>query len=534
MSASQGLLLRADLPTAPGAASSPEHFDVLIVGAGISGIGAAYHLGTRCPRRSYAILEARECIGGTWDLFRYPGIRSDSDMYTLGYSFRPWTEPKAIADGPAILAYLRETARACGIERSIRFRHAVRRAAWSSQSARWTVEVERGEAREGVRFTCNFLFVCAGYYDYEQGYAPAFPGAERFAGRIVHPQRWTEDVEWAGKRVVVIGSGATAVTLVPSLAEDAAHVTMLQRSPTYIVAMPDRDRIADALRRFLPARLAYALTRWKNVGMGILVYQLCQRRPERARRMLLRGVRRALGPGFDVERHFTPSYDPWDQRLCLDPNGAFFEAIRARRVSVVTDTIECFTQTGIRLASGAELPADLIVTATGLVMKFLGGLEVSVDGARVELPKTLAYKGTMLSGVPNLAMAVGYTNASWTLKCDLSGEYVCRLLNHMEARGFQQCRPELSDPSVTAEPLIGLRSGYVERARSLFPKQGSKRPWRLHQNYLLDRLTLGHGRVDDGVMRFSRAASAAETPEPVSGGPQARRAGEPTRSRHEV
>jgi cation diffusion facilitator CzcD-associated flavoprotein CzcO len=437
-------------------------------------------------------------------------------MYTLGYSFRPWTEPKAIADGPAILAYLQETARAYGIDRSIRFHHGVRRASWSSESARWTVEVERGEAQEKLRFTCNFLFMCAGYYDYEQGYAPAFPGAERFAGRIVHPQRWTEDVEWAGKRVVVIGSGATAVTLVPSLAQRAAHVTMLQRSPTYIVAMPDRDRIANALRRVLPERTAYALTRWKNVAIGILLYQLCQRRPSLAKRMLLRGVRRALGPDFDVERHFSPAYKPWDQRLCLDPNGEFFEAIRAGRVSVVTDTIERFTETGIRLSSGAGLPADLIVTATGLNMKFLGGLEVSVDGARVELPKTLAYKGMMLSGVPNLAMAVGYTNASWTLKCDLTCEYVCRLLNHMEAHGWQQCRPVLSDPSVVGEPLIGLSSGYVQRARSLFPMQGSKRPWRLHQNYLLDRIALGHERVDDGVMRFSRAAPAAEAPEPAA------------------
>jgi cation diffusion facilitator CzcD-associated flavoprotein CzcO len=491
---------------------SPEHFDVLIVGAGISGIGAGFHLQTRCPGRSYAILEGRETLGGTWDLFRYPGIRSDSDMYTLGYSFRPWTEPKSIADGPAILAYLQETARAYGIDRRIRFRHGVKRAAWSSESARWTLEVERGEAREPVRFTCDFLFVCAGYYDYEQGYTPEFPGAERFAGRIVHPQRWSEDVEWAGKRVVVIGSGATAVTLVPSLAKRAAHVTMLQRSPTWIVAMPDRDPIANALRRLLPEKLAYAVTRWKNVGMGILLYQLCQRRPELAKRMLLRGVRRALGPDFDVERHFTPAYDPWDQRLCLDPNGDFFEAIRAGRVSVVTDRIARFTETGIRLASGADLPADLIVTATGLEMKFLGGLEVVVDGARVDLSRTLAYKGMMLSGVPNLAMAVGYTNASWTLKCDLTCEYVCRLLNHMEWHGFQQCRPELSDPSVAPEPLIGLRAGYVERARHRFPSQGSKRPWRLHQNYLLDRLALGLGRVDDGVMKFSRAASAAGEP----------------------
>ena len=485
---------------------SPEHFDVLIVGAGISGIGAAHHLQANCPTRTFAILEGRERIGGTWDLFRYPGIRSDSDMYTLGYSFRPWTSPKAIADGPAILDYLHETARASGSDRRIRFRHVVKRAAWSSESARWEVEVERGESREAVRFTCGFLFVCAGYYDYEQGYTPEFPDAERFAGQIVHPQKWSEDVDWAGKRVVVIGSGATAVTLVPALSKRAAHVTMLQRSPTYIVSLPEEDRLANALRRFLPARLAYALTRAKNVLLGTLVYQFCRRWPERARRMILRGVREALGPGHDVERHFSPSYAPWDQRLCLVPDGDLFEAIRAGRVSVVTDRIERFTETGIRLRSGTELPAELIVTATGLNMKFLGGLALSVDGVEVELPKTTAYKGMLLSGVPNLAMAVGYTNASWTLKCDLTCAYVCRLLNHMTAHGFDSCRPELTDPSVASEPLIGLSSGYVERARALFPTQGSRRPWRLHQNYLLDWLALGLGRVDDGVMKFSRAA----------------------------
>jgi cation diffusion facilitator CzcD-associated flavoprotein CzcO len=489
---------------------STEHFDVLIVGAGISGIGAGYHLQKNCPGRSYAILEGRDCSGGTWDLFRYPGIRSDSDMYTLGYSFRPWTSPKAIADGPAILAYLNETARAYGIDRKIRFRHVVSRAAWSSETARWTVEVERGEAREPVQLSCSFLFMCSGYYDYEQGYTPEFPGAERFAGRIVHPQHWSDDVEYKGKRVVVIGSGATAVTLVPNLAKTAAHVTMLQRSPTWIASMPDEDRIANALRRRLPARLAYALTRWKNVLLGMFFYQLCQRAPKLARRMILAGVRQALGPGYDVERHFSPSYNPWDQRFCLVPNGDLFEAIVQKRVSVVTDAIERFTETGIRLASGAELLADLIVTATGLRMKFLGGLELSVDGARVECPETLTYKGMMLEGVPNLAMAVGYTNASWTLKCDLSCEYVCRLLNHMEKHGYAQCRPERGDADVPLEPFIGLTSGYIQRARHLFPKQGAKRPWKLYQNYALDLLALGYGRLEDGVMRFSRAAPAVE------------------------
>ena len=486
---------------------SIEHFDVLVVGAGISGIGAGYHLKTSCPGRSYAILEGRDAIGGTWDLFRYPGIRSDSDMYTLGYSFRPWTSPKAIADGPAILAYLNETACAHGIDRRIRFRHLVKRASWSSETARWTVEVERGETHELVRFTCGFLFACGGYYDYERGYTPHFPGAERFAGRIVHPQQWSDDVDYEGKRVVVIGSGATAVTLVPSLAQRAAHVTMLQRSPTYVASLPEEDRVANALRRLLPARLAYALARWKNVLLGMFFYQLCQRAPALAKRSILAGVRAALGPGYDVERHFSPSYKPWDQRFCLAPNGDFFAAIREGRASVVTDRIECFTERGVRLASGAELPADLIVTATGLQMKFLGGLELAVDGRRVDPARGLTYKGMMLEGVPNLAMAVGYTNASWTLKCDLTCAYVCRLLNHMASHGYVECRPERNDAKLEEAPLIGLSAGYVQRAQHLFPKQGSKTPWKLHQNYALDLLALRYGRLEDGVMRFSRPAA---------------------------
>jgi cation diffusion facilitator CzcD-associated flavoprotein CzcO len=496
---------------------SLEHFDVLIVGAGISGIGAAYHLQDKSPSRSYAILEGRGAIGGTWDLFRYPGIRSDSDMYTLGYSFKPWTNAKAIADGPAILAYLEETARENGIDRKIRFRHLVKRAAWSSGTARWTVEAERGEARELVRFTCSFLFVCSGYYDYAGGYAPEFPGAARFAGRVVHPQKWTSDIDYAGKRVVVIGSGATAVTLVPSLAEKAAHVTMLQRSPTYIVAMPDVDAIASAFQRWLPARLAYSLTRWKNVVLGMLLFQFCKRAPERAKRLFIGGVRQALGASVDVTRHFTPKYGPWDQRLCLVPNGDLFAAIRAGRASVVTDQIETFTEAGIRLASGTELPADLIVSATGLNLKFLGGMQLSVDGKRVDPAQGMTYRGMMLSGLPNLAWSFGYTNASWTLKCDLTCEYVCRLLNYMEKHGHQVCRPELNDPEVHEEELLNLNSGYIQRSKHLFPRQGSKLPWKLYQNYALDTLLIGFGRMDDGAMQFSRAAPrAAETSAPVA------------------
>jgi cation diffusion facilitator CzcD-associated flavoprotein CzcO len=484
-----------------------EHFDVLIVGAGLSGIGAAYHLQDKCPRRSYAILEGRGAIGGTWDLFRYPGIRSDSDMYTLGYKFKPWTNPKAIADGPSILAYVNETARENGIDRHIRFGHWVKRASWSSETARWTVEAERGERREPVRFTCNFLFMCSGYYDYEHGYTPEFAGREDFRGRIVHPQQWPDDLDYAGKRVVVIGSGATAVTLVPAMAESAGHVTMLQRSPTYMGSAPDQDALANWLRRWLPERTAYAITRWKNIVGGMLLFQFCTRMPERAKRFLLSGVRKELGADYDVAKHFTPTYDPWDQRLCLVPNADLFRAMRAGRASVVTDHIDRFTATGIRLKSGEELPADLIVTATGLSLKFLGGMQVTVDGERVEPAQRMTYRGMMLRDVPNLAWAFGYTNASWTLRADLNCEYVCRLLNHMAEHGHTIARPELHDPEVKEETWMNLSSGYVQRAAHLLPKQGSKLPWKLFQNYALDLAMIGFARIDDGTMRFARAAA---------------------------
>jgi len=484
--------------------SALEHFDVLIVGAGLSGIGAAYHLQDKCPRRSYALLEGRGAIGGTWDLFRYPGIRSDSDMHTLGYKFKPWTNPKAIADGPSILEYVKETAREHGIDRHIRFGHWVKRASWSSEAARWTVEIERGESRELVRLSCNFLFMCSGYYDYENGYTPEFAGRGDFRGQIVHPQQWTEEIAYAGKRVVVIGSGATAVTLVPAMAETAAHVTMLQRSPTYIVSQPDQDGIANALRRWLPERLAYGISRWKNILLGIVLFQFCKRWPERAKRLFIGGVRKELGPQFDVEKHFTPSYGPWDQRLCLVPNSDLFAAMRAGRASVVTDQIDRFTESGIRLKSGAELAAELIVTATGLNLKFLGGMQVSVDGERVDPAQSMTYRGMMLRGVPNLAWAFGYTNASWTLRADLNCEYVCRLLNHMEQRGWLEARPELNDPEVKEEGWMNLSSGYVQRSIHLFPKQGSKLPWKLYQNYALDLAMIGFGRIDDGALQFSR------------------------------
>jgi cation diffusion facilitator CzcD-associated flavoprotein CzcO len=482
---------------------STEHVDVLIVGAGISGIGAGYHLQTSCPDRTYAILEARDSIGGTWDLFRYPGIRSDSDMYTLGYSFRPWTDPKAIADGPAILSYVRETARVYGIDQKIRFGHRVKRASWSTPDARWTVEVERGPSQELAVITCSFLFMCSGYYDYSAGYLPEFPGKGRFSGRVVHPQKWTDDIDYAGKRVIVIGSGATAVTLVPAMAETAAHVTMLQRSPTYVVARPAEDGLANRMRSRLPPRVAYGISRWKNVALGMFFYSLSKRAPMRIKKLLLQGVKMQLGPDYDVEKHFTPRYNPWDQRMCLVPDGDLFRVIREGRATVVTDHIETFTERGIKLLSGQELEADLIVTATGLNLVVLGDVQFTVDGRLVDMSKTMNYKGMMFSDVPNLASAFGYTNASWTLKCDLTCAYVCRLLNHMKKTGQRQCTPRKIDPSITEEPFADFTSGYVQRAVARFPKQGSRRPWRLYQNYALDLLALKYSGLRDPAMEFT-------------------------------
>jgi monooxygenase len=492
-----------------------EHVDVLIVGAGLSGIGAACHLQANCPGKSYAILEARDRTGGTWDLFKYPGIRSDSDMYTLGYSFRPWTQAKSIADGSSILDYIRQTASEHGVDEKIRFDHRALRAEWSTDDARWSVEVARGEQGESVTLSCNFLFLCSGYYRYDEGYTPEFPGSERFAGHIMHPQHWDDEVDYAGKRVVVIGSGATAVTLVPSMAESATHVTMLQRSPSYIVSLPAEDPVAKLLRRFLPAKVAYPIMRWKNVLLTMLSFQLSRRRPQAMKALVRKGLERQLPPGYDIDIHFKPSYNPWDQRLCLVPNGDLFEAISDGRASVVTDHIETFTETGLRLASGAELEADVIVTATGLNLVALGGLQFSVDGHDVVLADTMSYKGMMLSGVPNMAFAVGYTNASWTLKCDLTCEYVCRLINHMDEAGVRQCTPN-RDPRVSERPFIDFSSGYVQRSIEQFPKQGSKAPWRLHQNYPMDIVNLRFGSVDDGVMEFSNTGSPLEAVELVA------------------
>jgi monooxygenase len=494
---------------------SPEHLDVLIVGAGLSGVGAAWHLQDRCPGKGYAIFEARGELGGTWDLFRYPGIRSDSDMHTLGYRFKPWTEAKSITDGASILEYVRQTATDHGIEERIRFHHRVVAADWSGEDSRWTVEAERTDSGETVRVTCDFLWTCSGYYRYDEGYTPEFEGVDRFAGEVVHPQHWPEGLDYAGKRVVVIGSGATAVTLVPAMAETAAHVTMLQRSPTYIASLPAEDRIATRLRRFLPDRAVYSIVRWKNVLMQTAFYQLSRRRPEAVKRFIRRGVERALPPGYDIDKHFTPRYNPWDQRMCLVPDSDLFEAISSGDASVVTDRIASFAERGIELESGEELEADVVVTATGLNLLFLGGLQLTVDGEEVDIPSTMTYKGMMLSGVPNLAFTVGYTNASWTLKADLTSEYVCRLLGHMDAHGYRRCAPEI-DPTVTEEPLLDFTSGYVLRSLDQFPKQGSKEPWKLRQNYVFDIRAIRRGPIDDGAMRFSAGASEPRSAEKIA------------------
>jgi cation diffusion facilitator CzcD-associated flavoprotein CzcO len=449
------------------------------------------------------ILEGRDAIGGTWDLFRYPGIRSDSDMYTLGYNFRPWREAKAIADGPSILQYVRDTARENGIDKKVRFHHRVMRAQWSSEEARWIVEAERSDTNEPLQFSCNFLFMCSGYYDYANGYLPEFPNADAFAGKLIHPQHWPDNLDYEGKRVVVIGSGATAVTLAPAMAEKAAHVTMLQRSPTYIVSRPSEDTLANSLRQKLPAMLAYQITRWKNVLLGMWFFRLARRKPEKVKAGIIGLIRKQLGPDYDVATHFTPRYNPWDQRLCLVPDGDLFREINAGRMSIVTDHIERFTQSGIKLKSGEELQADIIVTATGLQMKLFSGLEVSVDGTRIDLAKTMSYKGMMFSGVPNFAAAFGYTNASWTLKADLTCEYVCRLLRYMDRRGYRQCMPK-RDPSVAELPWLDFTSGYVQRALHQLPRQGAKKPWRLYQNYARDLMALRFGSVKDGAMQFSK------------------------------
>ena len=489
-----------------------EHFDVLIMGAGLSGIGAAHHLQKRCPNKSYVILEQRARIGGTWDLFRYPGVRSDSDMLTMGYAFRPWTSPKMISPGGDIRYYITATARDEGIDRHIRFGHRIQHAAWSSQDARWTVDAVRKlpDGRdETVTLTANLLFSCAGYYRYSAGYLPDFPDIGRFQGRVVHPQAWPDDLDYAGRRVVIIGSGATAVTILPAMAKTAGHVTMLQRSPTYIVSMPEQDKIANWLRGFLPATWAYKLGRWKNVALMIYVYQLAQRRPSYVKNGLIKKVQQELGPDYDVATHFTPRYNPWEQRLCLVPDADMFQAIKSGRASVVTGEIERFTENGILLKSGQELEADVVVTATGLVLQAFGGAELSVDGRSVDLSKTLAYKGVMLSGVPNLASVFGYINASWTLKADLICTYVCRLLNRMDRKGMRQVTPQSRGETAAAPFVEKFTPGYMERALANWPKQGTKAPWRVYQNYIRDAISLKWTPVDNDALEFSNPPDAA-------------------------
>ena len=494
-----------------------EYFDVLIMGAGLSGIDAAHHLQKFCPNKSYIILEQRARIGGTWDLFRYPGIRSDSDMLTMGYSFRPWTKPKAISPGDDIRDYIAATARDEGIDRNIRFGHRIQRAAWSSQEAKWTVDAVRQlpDGRdEPVTLTCNFLFSCAGYYRYSAGYSPEFPEAGRFKGRVVHPQAWPEDLDYAGKRVVIIGSGATAVTLLPAMAKTAGHVTMLQRSPTYIVSAPEQDAMANWLRGVLPAMWAYRLSRWKNVAFMIYIYQLAQRFPNFVKTGIVNKVREELGPDYDVATHFTPRYNPWEQRICLVPDADMFQAIKSGRASVVTDRIETFTEKGIQLKSGKELEADIVVTATGLVLQAFGGAELSVDGRSVDPGKTLAYKGVMMSGVPNLASVFGYINASWTLKADLICTYVCRLLNFMDRKGVRQVTPQKRDETAAAPFVEKFTPGYMERALASWPKQGSKPPWRVYQNYIRDAISLKWSPVANDALEFSNPPKASSKAAP--------------------
>ncbi|MET0758371.1 MAG: NAD(P)/FAD-dependent oxidoreductase [Mycobacterium sp.] len=480
-----------------------EHVDVLIVGAGISGIGQAYYLQTQQPERTFAILEARGATGGTWDLFRYPGIRSDSDLHTFSYEFKPWENDKAIAGAPAILDYLRETAAENGIDDKIRLHHKVLSAAWSTDDAQWLIEIERADTGERLTMSCGWLYCAGGYYRYDQGFTPEFKGRDRFGGQIVHPQHWPEDLDYSGKRVVVIGSGATAVTLIPAMAGTAAHVTMLQRSPTYVIPLPSEDAIANALRGLLGAKLAYAITRRKNVIQQRAIYRLCKRYPRTAKKVIRYLNAQRLPKGYPVDEHFRPAYNPWDQRLCVVPDGDLFKAIRDGDASVVTDRIDTFTERGIKLESGRELEADIIVTATGLNLQAFGGMTMTVDGAEVNVADKVAFKGMMLEGIPNFAYTIGYTNSSWTLKVGLVGDHFTRLLAHMDANGHNICYPQNSNPQMATQPLWAIGAGYVQRAIDHFPRQGENGPWRMTMDYNADAKMLRDGPVEDENLRFS-------------------------------
>lgn len=488
---------------------STAYYDVIIVGAGLSGIGAAWHLQQHCPQKSFRLLESRDAMGGTWDLFRYPGIRSDSDMHTLGYRFKPWRQAKAIADGPAILQYVRETASENQIDKKISYAHALRRASWNSNKAIWQLEIFDRHQGKTVYMQCNFLLMCSGYYNYEQGYLPEFENIEQFQGTLVHPQHWPEGLDYQDKRVVIIGSGATAMTLAPSMADKTRELILLQRSPGYVVSRPDKDRIANFMRRILPEKIAYALTRWKNVTLQQLVYRRSRRKPEQLKKMLLKMVRKELGPEYDVDRHFTPAYKPWDQRLCLVLNADLFASIKAGKTRMITDHIERFTEKGILLRSGQELAADIIVTATGLQLQLLGGVSFDVDGKPVNFADTWTYKGMMYSDVPNMIQTFGYINASWTLRADLTAEYVCRVLNHMDALGVSQCTPRLrpEDRNMAKRPFIDdFSAGYMQRMMSLFPRQGDRMPWLNPQDYGKDKKMIRHGSLEDGVLIFANMA----------------------------
>ncbi len=488
-----------------------EHFDVLIVGAGISGVGAAHHLARHCPAKTYAILEARDAMGGTWDLFRYPGIRSDSDMFTLGYGFHPWRNDKVIADGPSIKSYVEATAREYGIDRHIRFNTRVEKIEFDSASARWTATAATVAGEK--KFTCNFLWMCSGYYRYSAGHTPDFPGADRFRGDVVHPQLWPENFDYAGKEIVVIGSGATAVTLIPSMTDKARHVTMLQRSPSWYYNLPFRSALVATMAKIMPKGLAFRLVRWHRIVFQQIMYAMIRARPEKAGANLLDHVREQLPAGYDVETHFHPRYDPWDQRLCVVPDGDLFKAITDGKASVETGEIETWVEDGIRLKSGKTLKADIVVTATGLHLEAMGGAKASVDGRAVDLGKTFTYRGFAVSDLPNLAFVFGYTNSSWTLRADLISHYVCRLINFMDRKGHDIAVPVNDDPALKAEPFLNLNSGYILRAADRLPKQGDKAPWRNPQSYFRDIMILKHGKIDDGVMRFSKAANAAAAPD---------------------
>ncbi|MFK8029625.1 MAG: flavin-containing monooxygenase [Gammaproteobacteria bacterium] len=481
-----------------------DHVDVLIIGAGISGIGAAYHLQAHAPHQTYSIIEARESLGGTWDLFRYPGIRSDSDMYTFGYKFKPWVYDEAISPGHYILDYLHEASAENDIDRHIIFSSKVTRADWSSKKAQWTIGINDTQTGEKRTMTCRFVFSCGGYFNYEKGYSPKFADQESFSGDVIHPQHWPQDYDYIDKKIVVVGSGATAVTLVPALAERARHVTMLQRSPTYIVTRPAKDPLATFVQRWLPTRTGYFIVRWRNILGGMFTYSLSKRFPNIVKRAILKKIKEQLSSDFDVKTHFTPSYNPWDQRICLVPDGDLFKAIDQGKATVVTDRISRFTTDGLLLESGTQLEADTVVTATGLNAEVFSGIRFEVDGNVVDPSRTYCYKGMMLSGMPNLAFSVGYTNASWTLKSDLIGEYVCRLINHMEDNAFDYCVPKVPPEGLDEEPLLDFTSGYVLRVSDKIPKQGSRAPWKLHQNYILDRIHLGHGSVEDDAIQFVR------------------------------